>query len=147
MRGVDYVVKNCNYQAELWNTEGMGTIVLKCSKPLVSVHFTVVSSTPSSYSYSTTYLRKMQSGHVNNSCFSVVEFSFPLYQRTPLQMAARRGHVEVVRYLGDEIDDINIIKDKDGVRVCECRGVCLVQYCSCPQMCSHTYSQSLTLSA
>ena len=32
-------------------------------------------------------------------------------------MAARRGHVEIVRYLGNKIDDINIIKDKDGVSV------------------------------
>lgn len=30
-------------------------------------------------------------------------------------MAARRGHVEVVQYLGNEVPDINIIKDKDGV--------------------------------
>ena len=61
-------------------------------------------------------------------------------------MAARQGHVEVVRYLGDEIDDINIIKDMDGVSVCECRLVCLVQLknastrCSCSQMCmSHLF--------
>ena len=68
-------------------------------------------------------------------------------------MAARQGHVEVVQYLGDKIHGINIIKDKDEVSVCECRLVCLVQlknastHCLCPQMCSHTYSQRLTLSA
>ena len=51
-------------------------------------------------------------------------FIYSPYQRTPLHIAAREGHVDIVRYLVDKDADPNI-KDEDGVSECEYTADCL----------------------